>query len=481
MQMELNYRKSMLIDGEWRSPYSEATIDVINPATDEVVAQVGYGDHKEALEAVEAANYAFATWRTTSARQRADLLLQVSDLLLKRQQDIAYALAVESGKLLAEAIAEIRFSAEYFRWFAEEVRRPDGQWIPGDQSNKLHWTRSQPAGVALTLTPWNFPVSIQARKLAPALAAGCTVVARASQKTPLSVIALFHCLNDAGFPAGVVNLIQGPAAATTHSMMRHRAVRVVSFTGSTPIGQSLIRESADGVQRLALELGGNSPFIVFDDADINKAVEGAMIAKFRNNGQSCIAANRFYVHNRIYDSFVYALVSRVNAMSVSNPVFDADSDLGPVIDHKAKMDLVNMVTVSIKEGATQLTRQLDVPSMGSYMSPVLLENVPMNAPFGCQELFGPVAPIFRFDDEQEVIQAANDTDMGLASYVYTQNFSRATRVTEELQYGIVGLNSALPSVAYAPMGGWKHSGIGREGARAGMEEFLECKYVATEL
>ena len=481
MNLDADYQKALLIAGEWRTAQKGTVIDVVNPATSETVAEIGYGTDSEALDAVEAASGAFRKWRQTTPRQRADLLLQAANLLLQRQEHIAFVLALESGKRLVEAVGEVRFAAEYFRWFAEEARRPEGQWIPGDQPNKRHWTRTQPAGVALTLTPWNFPVSIQARKLAPSLAAGCTVVARASQKAPLAVIELFKCLEEAGFPPGVVNLIQGPASTTTQAMMRHPAVRVVSFTGSTEVGQELIRESANGVQRLALELGGNSPFIVFDDADIQTAVEGAMITKFRNNGQSCIAANRFYVHQKVYDEFLEKFLQRVHVMRIADPAVDAASDLGPLIDHAAVEELRTLAKAAMDQGAVSLIKPLNVPGEGSYLSPILLEGAPLDTGFACQELFGPVAPVFKFSDEEEVLYAANNTDMGLASYVYTSNFGRATRVTEALEYGIVGLNSALPSVAYAPMGGWKHSGLGREGARVGMEEFQEWKYVAAEL
>ncbi|QQE80483.1 NAD-dependent succinate-semialdehyde dehydrogenase [Alicyclobacillus sp. SO9] len=476
-----NYRNSLLINGEWRSPASNNAIEVVNPATDEVIAELGYGSEGEALEAVDAAKHAFQKWRKTTPRERADLLLKAAELLREREESIGLLLANESGKRLVEAIGEVRFSAEYFRWFAEEARRPEGQWIPQEASHKRHWTRSQPAGVALTLTPWNFPVSIQARKLAPALAAGCTVVGRASQKTPLSVIELFQCLQDAGFPPGVANLIYGPASETTQAMMKHPATRVVSFTGSTPVGQSLMRTAAERVQRLALELGGDAPFIVFDDADVEKAVGGAMIAKFRNNGQSCIAANRFYVHAKVYDEFVSKFVERINNMKISDPVSDQYSSLGPVIDNRAKAQLELLAQSALERGAHQLTKAIEVPDVGSYFSPVLLENVPSDTAFSCQELFGPAAPVFKFTDEDEVVRRANSTDMGLAAYVYTTLFDRSTRVTEGLEYGIVGLNSALPSVAYAPMGGWKHSGLGREGARVGMEEFMELKYIAAEI
>lgn len=481
MEVSKDYQTSMLIDGEWKCAYDKDVVGVSNPTTGEVVAELGYGGEQEALDAVEAADRAFASWKVTPAKTRANLLLKTSQLLLEREEQIGYILAVESGKRLAEAIGEVRFSAEYFRWFAEESRRPDGQFIPQEDASKRHWTRMQPAGVVASLTPWNFPVSIQARKLAPALAAGCTVVARASQKTPLSVVELFKCMHDAGFAGGVINLVHGSAAKTTEAMMGHPAVKVVSFTGSTPVGQSIIRQSAHRVQRLALELGGNAPFIVFEDADLDRAVEGAMIAKFRNNGQSCIAANRFYVQASVYDAFVSKFVARVDAMKLSDPVNDAACDMGPLIDKTATQALEETVQQALAKGSRRLTREHRLPDVGSYVSPVLLENVPLDTAFACDELFGPAAPVFKFTDEDEVIQLANDTDMGLASYLYTNQLDRSTRVTEALEYGIVGLNNALPSVAYAPMGGWKHSGLGREGARIGMEEFMEMKYIASQI
>lgn len=476
-----NDHKSMYIDGVWRASNHRDLLDVINPATGSAIAELSYGGVDEAMEAVETAARAFGAWKLTTARTRADMLLEASRILLKRAEEIGYVLAVESGKRLAEAVGEVKFAAEYFRWFAEEARRPEGAYIPNEVQNKRHWTRAQPAGVALCLTPWNFPVSIQARKLAPALAAGCTVVARPSQKAPLSVIEVFKCLEEAGFPHGVVNLIHGPAVSTTEAMMGHPAVRVVSFTGSTAVGQSLVKSSARQLQRLALELGGNAPFIVFDDADVEKAVEGAMVAKFRNNGQSCIAANRIYVHDSVYEEFVTRWAATVSRMKLADPVTNPQSDLGPVIDDKARQQLLVLADEAIAGGARPIHPKLQHPDDGFYLSPLLLENVPSDTTFARAELFGPMSPIFRFSDEDEVIKLANDTDMGLAAYVYTNHAGRGARMTEALEYGIVGWNNALPSVAFAPMGGWKQSGLGREGARIGMEEFQEVKYVSQEL
>ncbi len=479
--MKKEIRESLFIDGEWQEAINKEVKGVINPATGKVFCEIGYGEVDDALSAVDAADRAFGAWSKTSVRERADILNRTADLLRQRADHIGLILAAESGKPLPQAIGEVKFSAEYFQWFAEEVRRPYGQSIPSDAANKRHHVYTQPAGVALCLSPWNFPVSIQARKLAPALAAGCTVVARGSEVAPLSLIELFKCLQDAGIPKGVANLIQGPAAVTTAAMMKHPAVRVVSFTGSTPVGRSLMRQAADGVIRLALELGGNAPFIVFADADIEKAVEGAMIAKFRNNGQSCIGANRFYVHERIYDKFTALFAEKILRMKIGNPTEEVDLDLGPMVNLKDKARIESLIHEAEALGAKPLVPKAEVPAEGYYVPPVILENVPESAALAREELFAPVAPLFKFADENEVIEKANSSDMGLAAYVYTNDLSRSIRVTESLKFGIIGLNNALPSVAYAPMGGVKQSGIGREGARIGLEEFMDVKYVATEI
>jgi len=473
------YEKSLWINGEWRQAVSGEAIVIRNPATGEVIAEMGYGDVADATTAVEAASEAFASWRQTTARQRSDLLLQGADIILNRAAEIGYILAEETGKRLAEAVGEVRFAAEYFRWFAEEARRPYGELLPNEDAQKRHWMQHQPAGVALCLTPWNFPVSIQARKVAAALAAGCTVVARPSQKAPLSVIELFHCLMQAGFPAGVVNLVHGPAASTSAAMMNHAAVRVVSFTGSTTVGQSLVHLSANRLQRLALELGGNAPFLVYADADIERAVDAAMVAKFRNNGQSCIAANRFYVHRQVYETFVERLASRVRQMKIGEPLAHPEVDLGPMIDAQAAQHLRDCANHAIKLGSVNVCGEMWAPQRDTYLTPQLLVDVPRNSEFATTELFGPAAPIFTFDEDEEAIALANQCDMGLAAYAFTESLSRATHISEELQYGIVGLNHALPSVAFAPMGGVKMSGLGREGGRLGLEEFQEVKYVST--
>lgn len=481
MSMENFIKKSLFIDGKWVESISKQTKGVENPATGQVFCEISYGGPEDAVAAVNAADRAFASWSSTSVRERSNILNRVAVLLRERTDEIAKILSAESGKPVAQAMGEVKFSAEYFQWFAEEIRRPSGQTIPGDVPNKRHHFYSQPAGVALCLTPWNFPVSIQARKVAPALAAGCTVVARGSDAAPLSVIELFKCLQDAGIPKGVANLVQGPASSTTEAMMKQPAVRVVSFTGSTPVGKAIMRQAADQMQHLALELGGNAPFIVFEDADIEKAVEGAMIAKFRNNGQSCIGANRFYVHEKVYDQFAKLFAEKISTMVIGDPVKDANVDLGPMINQKGKNKIEQLIGEAVSLGATYLVPKREVPAAGYYVPPVILENVPETCAFAAEELFAPASPLFKFHDEAEVIRKANNTDVGLSSYVYTKDVARATRVTEALKYGIVGLNTGLPVVAFTPMGGMKQSGLGREGGRYGIEEFMEVKHVAMDL
>jgi succinate-semialdehyde dehydrogenase / glutarate-semialdehyde dehydrogenase len=462
------------------------SLEVRNPAGGELVGTVDYGGASEAGGAADAAAAAFPAWSRRPARERADLLQRVAVLLLERSEPIGLVLARESGKRLSEGIGEVRFAAEYFRWFAEEVRRPAGALLSPEAPTRRQLTMARAAGVAVCLSPWNFPVSIQARKLAPALAAGCTVVARASEKAPLSVVELFRCLRDAGIPEDVASIVHGPAAEVTGALLAHPAVRVVSFTGSTEVGREIMRQAADRVVRPLLELGGDAPFIVFDDADLDAAVAGAMLAKFRNNGQSCIAANRFLVQDGIHDEFVRRLTARVDAMTIGDPTAQPEPDLGPLIDASRTRAVEELVSEALSAGARLATRdrsgELDgAASRGSFTAPALLVDVPDGCGLARSEVFGPAAGIFRFRTESEAIERANATEMGLAAYLYTSSLDRSWRVTEALEAGIVGLNNPLPSVAFAPMGGVKQSGLGREGSRVGLEEFLETKYLSLDL
>jgi len=465
------------IDGRWRDP--ARLVEVLNPADSSPVGAIGYGGAPEAVRAADAAAAAFAAWSARPARERADLLRAVADDLVSRADEIGAVLARESGKRLPEASGEVRFAAEYFRWFGEQARRPTGEAIPGEASGRRHQVSHRAAGVAVCLTPWNFPVSIQARKLAAALAAGCTTVSRASEKAPLAVVELFRCLDRAGVPAGVANLVHGPAAEITESLLAHPAVRVVSFTGSTEVGRRIMELAARRIVRPALELGGDAPFIVFDDADVDAAVNGALVAKFRNNGQSCIAANRFLVQDGVYDAFTGKLASAVDAMSIGDPLADPVPDLGPLIDAGRVRAVGDLVGEAIRAGARRLTREFTVPDKGSYTAPVLLADVPRDTAIARTEVFGPAAAVLRFSQADEAIALANDTEMGLAAYCYTTDLRRADLVASRLEAGIIGVNDPLPSAVFAPMGGVKQSGLGREGGWEGLAEFQHTHYTAT--
>lgn len=468
-----------LIDGTWEE--GERQVDVTAPADGSVVGQLAWGSAGDAGRAADAAAAAFADWSLTPARRRADLLLEAGRLMTERADHIGAVLAKEAGKRLPEALGEVAFSAEYFRWFAEQSRRPSGEVIPHEAADRRHLTLRRPVGVVVSLTPWNFPCSIQARKLAPALAAGCTVVARVSEKAPLAASLMVEAIVDAGVPAGVVNLVHGPARETTQALFDHEAVRAVSFTGSTPVGREIMARAAQRVVRPLLELGGDAAFIVFDDADVEKAVEGAMIAKFRNTGQSCIAANRFIVHESVYDAFVEAFVAQVDAMTIGDGTAAPCPDLGPVIDSSRVEAVTALVDDALAQGATRLTREAAVPTAGTFLAPALLGEVPDTADIATQEVFGPAAAIFRFRDDEEALARANATEMGLAGYLWSRDVSRCWRLAERLEAGIVGVNNALPSVAFAPMGGVKQSGLGREGAASGLAEFEDVRYVALGL
>ena len=468
--------KTILIGGAWSS--GTRAIKILNPATGKVVGDLDYGGKDEAEEALSAAAKAFPSWSQCPSRARAEVLRRTAELLVERKDTIGKVLAEETGKRLPEAVAEVQLASEYFRWFSEEVRRPRGNVIPHEIDGRRHMTISRPSGVAAILTPWNFPVSIQARKLAAALGAGCTVVARASESAPLAVVELFRLLQEAGCPDGVVNLVHGPAAEITETWLANPVVRVVSFTGSTKVGRDIMRLATNNMIRPCLELGGDAPFIVFDDADIDAAVAGAMIAKFRNNGQSCLAANRFLVHEKIYQPFVDRLVEAINAMTIGDGCANPVPDLSALINDGRVRAIRLLVEEALESGARKLTRDFELPNIGSYMEPMLLGDVQPKVSLACTEVFGPVAGVFRFSSDVEALEQANDTEFGLAAYIYTRDLGRSWYFGERLQAGIVGINNPLPPVAYAPMGGVKQSGIGREGGNKGLEEFEDLHYLA---
>lgn len=468
--------KTILIGGAWSS--GTRTIKILSPATGKVVGDLDYGGKDEAEAALSAAAKAFPSWSQCPPRARAEVLRRTAQLLVERKDTIGKVLAEETGKRLPEAVAEVQFASEYFRWFSEEVRRPHGNVIPHEIDGRRHMTISRPSGVAAILTPWNFPVSIQARKLAAALGAGCTVVARASESAPLAVVELFRLMQEAGCPDGVVNLVHGPAAEITETWLNSPVVRVVSFTGSTKVGRDIMRLATNHMIRPCLELGGDAAFIVFDDADIDASVAGAMIAKFRNNGQSCLAANRFLVHEKIYERFVGKLVEAINAMTIGDGCSNPVPDLSPLINDGRVSAVRLLVEEALENGARKLTRDFELPNIGSYMEPMLLGDVQPHVSLACTEVFGPVAGVFRFSSDEEALAKANNTEFGLAAYIYTRDLGRSWYFGERLQAGIIGINNPLPPVAYAPMGGVKQSGIGREGGNKGLEEFEDLHYLA---
>ncbi|AXK33507.1 NAD-dependent succinate-semialdehyde dehydrogenase [Streptomyces armeniacus] len=474
---------TVLIDGAWHS--RDERLAVHAPGTGALVGHVGFPDAGQAVRdasaACDAAARAFAGWSETTARYRADILLEAARLIRQRSGELAPLLAAEAGKRLPEAQGEIAFSAEYLRWFAEEARRTDGTVPPHEAAGRRHVVLRRPAGVVASLTPWNFPCSIQARKLAPALAAGCTVVARVSEKAPLAVTELIRCLTDAGLPDGVLNLVHGPAAPVTETVLDHPAVRVASFTGSTPVGKLIMEQCARRVVRPLLELGGDAPFVVLGDADVGAAVEGALLAKFRNTGQSCIAANRFLVHADVYDEFTEEFARRAGELTVGDGLAEPCPDLGPLMDPARVAAVRGLVDAARAEGATLLTAERPVPDDGCFLAPALLADVPPTAALASAEVFGPAAAVFRVADDAEALRLANATEMGLAAYVYARDLGRAWTFAERLEAGVVGVNEALPSVAFAPMGGNKQSGLGREGAADGLAEFTEPRYLSLGL
>jgi succinate-semialdehyde dehydrogenase/glutarate-semialdehyde dehydrogenase len=469
----------LLIAGEWLAGGDE--IAVSNPGTGEVLGRIAGGDADSARAAVDAAAAAFPTWRATSALDRAGILARTAALLDERAAEIGRILALESGKLLFEAVAEVQFAAEYFAYYAAEAPRAEWMSLVEGRASGPQLLLRKPAGVAAALTPWNFPVSIQARKLAPALAAGCTVVARPSEEAPLSVVELFRCLEDAGMPAGVVNLVTGPARAVTAPLLDDARVRVLSFTGSTGVGKDLYARSAQTMKRVALELGGCAPFVVCADADVELAVEQAMIAKFRNNGQSCVAANCYFVEAPVYDAFVGAFSERIRAMRTGDQLDEA-SDLGPLINARRREALEALGEQAVAAGFEHVASG-PPPEAGSdaFLAPQLLaapDHRAVDAAFLETELFGPVAPVAGFTDLDGLVADLARNPLGLAGYVFSRDTAKATRIAARLEVGIAGVNLGVAGAVNMPMGGVKDSGLGREGGHVGMEEFLDLQYVA---
>ncbi|MGJ7544841.1 NAD-dependent succinate-semialdehyde dehydrogenase [Variovorax sp. LT1R16] len=472
-------RDANFIGGRWL-PATGRTLDVTDPATGALIAQVPDSGAAEARAATDAAHAAFPAWRRTPAKQRAQIIKRWNDLVMAHQDDLGRLISREQGKPLAEGKGEVAYAASYIEWFAEQATRSNGEVIPAPVPGRRMFAIKEPVGIVAAITPWNFPAAMIARKIAPALAAGCTVVCKPAEDTPLTSLALVALAEQAGVPAGVLNIVTASRERTPEVVddwLDDPRVRKITFTGSTPVGKHLARRSADTLKKLSLELGGNAPFIVFEDADLDAAVDGLMAAKFRNGGQTCVCPNRVFVHDAVHDAFAERLVARVAALQVG-PATEAGSQIGPMINARAVEKIERHVQDAVARGAQILTGGVRLPALGpNYFAPTVLTHADATMACACEETFGPVAPLTRFHDEAEVIAQANDTPFGLAAYFYSQDLRRIWRVADALETGIVGINEGAIAAEAAPFGGVKDSGYGREGSVHGLEDYLHTKYV----
>lgn len=466
-----------LINGEWVEAKDGKQVDVTNPANGDVITSVPDMGKEEAETAVLAAHDAFQDWRKTTAKYRAGLLKKWFDLMVENADALAKLLTTEQGKPYKEAYGEVMYGASFLEWFAEEAKRVYGDVIPSANPSTRYVTIKQPVGVVTAITPWNFPVAMITRKVGPALAAGCTVVVKPGEDTPLCALAMAKLAEQAGIPKGVINVVTTSRPAEIGDVLcRHPLVRKVSFTGSTPVGKLILRQAADTVKKVSLELGGNAPFIVFEDADIEKAVQGAVISKYRNAGQTCVCTNRLYIHDAVYDQFVERYTQVVKELAIGDGLVEGN-EIGPLINQKAVDKVDSLVAKALEQGANK-TLGGNVSEVGAqFYQPTILTDITEEMEIAHQELFGPVSTIFRFTDEDDVIRRANDTPFGLAAYFYTESHSRVWRVSEALEYGIVGINEGIISTEVAPFGGVKESGCGREGSKYGIDDYLEIKYL----
>lgn len=471
--------KQMFIDGKWVNADSGGTLKVINPATEETITEIAFGGRAEAKRALEAAAKAMPAWKKKSSWERAKVLKKTADLMRERADDLARTLTMEQGKPLAEAKGEILHSADTFEWFAEEGKRAYGNVIPYTAENKRHITLKHPVGVVAAISPWNFPITLQSRKIAPALAVGCTIVCRPASQTPLSLVQVFECMIEAGLPEGVANLIVGSAQEMADEFLENPICRKISFTGSTEVGKQLMRGAADQMKRLSLELGGHAPFIVFPDADPEVGAQIAAMGKFRNNGQVCISPSRFYVHKDVEKKFTEAVVEFTKKLKLGNGL-EEGVQIGPMFEKKAFEQTIGLVDDAKSCGANILTGggRCEEFDKGYFYQPTVLTNINGNMKLMTDEPFAPVMPLLDFDNIDDVIAAANNTKYGLAAYVFTNDISTAWKMAEGLEAGIIGINDPVPATPQAPFGGMKESGLGRELAHDGLESYLETKAVS---
>ncbi|WP_407641921.1 NAD-dependent succinate-semialdehyde dehydrogenase [Acinetobacter pullicarnis] len=478
--MQLNnanlFKQQVYINGEWQAADQNQSFAVTNPATGAVIAQVPSVSTKQVEQAVEAAATALQSWKLTTAKERSLLLKKWYQLIMDNQEDLATILSTEQGKSMTESRGEIAYGASFIEWFAEEAKRSYGDVIPHDKHGRRLVVVRQPVGVVAAITPWNFPNAMITRKVGPALAAGCTVIIKPASETPLSALALVALAELAGIPKGVVNVVTGNAREIGGVLTSHPLVRKVSFTGSTQIGKLLMQQCSDSMKKVSMELGGNAPFIVFDDADLDRAVEGALASKFRNSGQTCVCTNRFLVQAKVHDAFVEKLATAVAKLKVAD-AFTAGAEQGPLINEKAVEKIQQHITDATAKGAKIVLGGQRHALGHTFFEPTVLVDVTSDMLVAKDETFGPLAPIFKFNSEAEAIQMANDTEFGLASYLYTESLSRAWRVGEALEYGMVGINEGIISTEVAPFGGIKESGCGREGSKYGIEDYQELKYM----
>lgn len=472
-------REGNYIAGAWVGADDGATLDVTNPATGEVIGQIPKSGQSETMRAIDAAHAAFPAFAAMDLMGRLALLWKLHDALMDNQDSLAELLTREMGKPLAEAKGEIAIGAQYLRWYAEEARRVKGEIVPAGVNGRRILVTKHPVGVVGMITPWNFPSSMLARKLAPALAVGCTVVAKPSEETPYSGLAWAALAEDVGYPKGVINIVTGDAPAIGGAMMARPELRKVTFTGSTNVGKLLIRQSADTVKKVSMELGGNAPFIVFDDADLDRAIDGVMASKFRNSGQTCVCANRVFVQAGVHDEFVAKLVEKTRALKLGNGM-DAGVTQGPLINQAALKKVEGFVEDAKAKGATVATGGMRDQLGGTFFQPTVLTGAKADMEFAQEEIFGPVAPVFKFETDQDGIDMANNTRFGLAAYAYTSDLARAMRLDRDLQYGMVGINSGMITTVEAPFGGVKESGLGKEGGSQGVEDYLDTKYVCID-